>query len=292
MTIGFEVLHYQTIEDTIACVSSINNHVKEPVIVIVDNASPNGSGKKLAELYKNNNNIKVLLSGDNLGFAKGNNLGYEYLKSNYTCDFICCINNDTLLIEDDLEDKIADIYDKEQFGILAPKVILKDNSIQSFNPVLHDIEYYQRELKIWTENDSYSKYLKSKGIIIFLQAYFPRIMGVIRKKKQKITKAYDSSMKNVVLHGCFLIFSKKYIDKFDQAFNPCTFMYREEELLFIRTQKESLITLYSTDIIIKHMEDAATNSIYANKEAKYQFMRQNQINSLKILIEEIKAFGV
>lgn len=292
MTIGFEVLHYQTIEDTISCVSSINNHVKEPVIVIVDNASPNGSGKKLAELYKNHNNIKVILSEENLGFAKGNNIGYEYLKVNYNCDFICCINNDTLLVEGDFEDKIVDIYNKEKFGILAPKVLLKDNSIQSFNPVFHNIDYYQKELKIWTENDNYSKYLKSKGNIVFLQAYFPRIMGVIRKGKQKITKAYDHSIKNVVLHGCFLIFSKKYIDKFDQAFNPSTFMYREEELLFIRAQKESLITLYSTDIIVKHMEDAATNSIYANKEAKYQFMRQNQINSLKILIKEMKELGV
>ena len=288
MIIGFEVLHYQTIDDTIVCVSSIEKYVKSPVITIVDNASPNGSGKRLAELYKNHNNVKVILSEENLGFAKGNNIGYEYLKVNYNCDFICCINNDTLLVEGDFEDKIVDIYNKEKFGILAPKVLLKDNSIQSFNPVFHDIDYYKKELQIWKDSNSYSEYLKSKGTLILLQAYFPRIMGVIRKLRQKITKAYDNSMKKVVLHGCFLIFSPKYINKYDQAFNPSTFMYREEELLFIRAQKEKLITLYSTDIIIKHMEDSATNSMYANKEAKYKFMRQNQINSLKFLIEEMK----
>ena len=288
MSIGFEILHYQTIDDTIACVASISEHIKAPVIVIVDNASPNQSGKKLAELYKNQNNITVISSEENLGFAKGSNLGYKYLKEHFCCDFICCINNDTQLIEDGFETKLTKIYNAEHFGVLAPMVRLKDGSVQSFNPIFHDLDYYHRELKLYKDNESFSGYLRANGTLLRLMFRFPRIMGAVRKYRQRIKKPYCSNMKNVVLHGCFLVFSKDYTDIFDDAFDPRTFMYREEELLYLRTRAYDLTTLYSTDICIRHMENSSTNAVYSDKEAKYQFMRENQITSLGILIGELQ----
>lgn len=288
MSIGFEILHYQTLDDTTACVASITEHIKDPVIVIVDNASPNQSGKKLAELYKDQKNITVITSEENLGFAKGSNIGYKYLKEHFRCDFICCINNDTQLIKDGFEAKLTEIYSAEPFGILAPMVRLKDGSVQSFNPIFHDLEYYRKELQLYKDNESFSGYLRANGLLLWLMFRFPRIMSAVRKCKQRIKKSYCSNMKNVVLHGCFLVFSKDYTELFDDAFDPRTFMYREEELLYLRTRAAHLTTLYSTDICIRHMENSSTNAVYSNKEAKYQFMRENQIRSLEILIGEIK----
>lgn len=287
MTIGFEILHYQTTYDTIACVESIRNNVVNPVIVIVDNASPNNSGRILSERYKDEKNIHVILLNENLGFAKGNNAGYKFLRSNYNCDYICCINNDTELMCSDFEEKLVEIYSKVKFAVLAPKVILKDGSIQSFNPTLHNIAYYENELVALTESVSYSQYLKKKGIITFLISYFPKFMGVVRKIKQKIKTPYKSIMKDVVLHGCFLVFSNTFINLFEEAFDPRTFMYREEELLYIKVQKKGLKTVYSEYLSVKHKEDAATNAFFKKREDKYQFMRNNQIKSIKILIQEL-----
>ena len=64
-------------------------------------------------------------------------------------------------------------------------------------------------------------------------------------------------------------------------------MYREEELLFIRVKRAGLTTIYSNNIKILHLEDAATNFLFADRESKYSFQRKNQIQSLNILLEEI-----
>ena len=65
--------------------------------MIVDNGSSNNSGKLIDSKYKDMSNIHVILLKDNLGFAKGNNIGFQYAKKELNCDFICMLNNDTIL---------------------------------------------------------------------------------------------------------------------------------------------------------------------------------------------------
>lgn len=288
MEIGFEILHYQSTNDTIDCVNSILKYIDNPLIVIVDNASPNKSGLKLQQLYRNYPNITVIISEKNLGFAKGNNIGYRYIRNNYNCKYICCINNDTRLIDYGFKEKLDMLYSRFNFGVFAPSVKLPDGSIQSFNPQIHSLEYYEKEICYLTHANSLKEYHCSKGVIGKLFYYFPNIMRVIRIMKQKIRKPYPNYMLNVVLHGCFVVFSELYISIFEDAFCPKTFMFREEELLFLKTREAGLSTLYSGNIEIFHNEDSATNYSYPDQERKYQFMRENQIKSTKILIEELR----
>jgi len=52
----FVVLHYITIEDTTECVDSILTNIKYDNynIIIIDNGSPNDTGKLLADKYDSN----------------------------------------------------------------------------------------------------------------------------------------------------------------------------------------------------------------------------------------------
>lgn len=106
IVICYVTLHYQVEFDTIECVNSIlakdTNLSKK--IIIVDNCSPNGSGKTLEETYKYNEAIKVILSTSNLGFANGNNIGCEYAINFYSPDFLIALNNDTELLTNDFSD--------------------------------------------------------------------------------------------------------------------------------------------------------------------------------------------
>lgn len=76
----FVVLHYLTTDDTVECVSSIRRCCAdgEYQIIIVDNASPNKSGKQLMEKYEKDKDIDLLILENNLGFARGNNVGIAY----------------------------------------------------------------------------------------------------------------------------------------------------------------------------------------------------------------------
>lgn len=107
---SFVILHYQTTNDTIKCVESILENVRFDSfnIIIVDNGSTNNSGQILREKYLNNYNIQIIESFENLGFAKGNNLGYNYAKYNTKSDFICLLNNDTYIEQENFIEKIVD----------------------------------------------------------------------------------------------------------------------------------------------------------------------------------------
>ena len=59
------------------CLDSIDKDLK---ILVVDNANDLNFKNKIEKKYQN---IKFILSGENLGYAKGNNLGLSKVKSKY-----------------------------------------------------------------------------------------------------------------------------------------------------------------------------------------------------------------
>ena len=97
----FVILHYLTMEDTIDCIESIRDKCRnfQYRIIVVDNASPNNSGRKLEKKYKDDSDIKVVVNRENVGFARGNNIGFKIAKEDKS-DFIILCNNDTKLLKD------------------------------------------------------------------------------------------------------------------------------------------------------------------------------------------------
>ena len=63
-----------------------------------------------------------------------------------------------------------------------------------------------------------------------------------------------------------VLFSLQDIFQYQEAFNPKTFLYKEEELLYLRCKKADLKIVYNPKLIIKHLEDAATNSVNRQKK--------------------------
>ena len=126
-------------------------------------------------------------------------------------------------------------------------------------------------------------------LYIFVKELFKNLLIKLKIKKQvKIEEDTNTRYENIVLHGCFFIFSKNYIEKFD-GLDDRTFLYGEEELLAIRLKKNNLKSVYNPEIKIFHNEDSATNAITKSNRDKKIFVCKNQIKSIKILIEEMKG---
>lgn len=279
--IVYVILHYLTIQDTMKCVESIlenkaNNNVR---IIIVDNASYNDSGRELKKIYKERDDVTVIINEKNLGFSKGNNVGFIVAK-NMNADFIVLCNNDTYLIQKDFNEKIIKEYECSKFAVLGPQIILKNNKI---NPVVKNIPNID-ELNCELKKMKKSYLLET----IYLRMIYRNL------KKNKIIKNDEfknvdvaKKIENCVLHGCFLIFSRKYIDIFD-GLNDKTFLFREEELLALRLRKTNLKSIYNPEIKIYHNEDSATNFLNKNTRKKELFVLKNMIFSTKILINEMK----
>jgi len=98
------------------CISSINKNY--PVIVIEN--SDNENFKK--EIESQFSNVQCILTGENLGYGKANNIGLNLANTEY----VFLLNPDTLIFEDTIEvlDKSAE-YIKD-FALLAP-IITNEN---------------------------------------------------------------------------------------------------------------------------------------------------------------------
>ena len=125
MKIVFVILHYLAIDETYKSVDSIEKKIDTDMykIVIVDNASPDKSGALLKEHYKNDDHVEVLLNQENLGFARGNNVGFRYAEKTWNPSYIVLMNNDVYLLDDDFLEKVEKEYKRSQFAVLGPMVL-------------------------------------------------------------------------------------------------------------------------------------------------------------------------
>ncbi len=286
---AFVILHYLTITDTEKCINSILklHKAQDTVqIVIVDNASPNGTGLILKDRYSKDKRITVLLSKENLGFARGNNLGFQYAKNILNADFIITINNDTYITQTDFLEQIAQEYENSKFAVLGPKIILKNNKINNIYSKLQSLEHYKKDLGIM-KREYILNQLYFYPAYKYLRTTLSNTLKCIGLKKKNIFADPNNRHENIILHGCALIFSKKYINIFD-GFDSRTFLYREEELLYLRIKQAQLNNVYNPQIEIHHNEDGSTDAITGGGREKRTFVMKNLIESTKLLIKELE----
>ena len=90
--IGFIILQYGRPDLTFDCIKSIQENVQDAtkLIVVVDNCSPDDSADQIRNAFADNEEIVLLQTEQNMGFARGNNVGYEYAREK--CNFICILN--------------------------------------------------------------------------------------------------------------------------------------------------------------------------------------------------------
>ncbi len=92
------------------CLDSIKSNIK---IIIVENSDDNIFKNKIEKKYTN---VTCILTGQNLGYAKGNNLGLSKVKSEYAL----ILNPDAILEKNTLDRLLASAKNLEEFAIIGP----------------------------------------------------------------------------------------------------------------------------------------------------------------------------
>ena len=232
MDFSFVILHYNVLNETLSCVKSIRERVQEPVgIVVVDNASPNGSGKNLEQIFKDDENVTVLLNKENLGFANGNNVGISFARKKLKSNFVVVLNNDTFLIQNDFLKVIRDEWGESRFAVMGPKVFTYSGRNQ--NPVANKIEN-KKQANYWIRHHFWGLVRTYLGVDDFWLECKAVVKKRIKYRNEMMEKkeAQDNiRQENVKLHGCCFVFSPAFFDHFD-GFDPRTFMYVEEDILY------------------------------------------------------------
>lgn len=273
----FVILHYITYEDTKECITSIVNNIQfnNYEIVVVDNGSSNNSGEKLFEDYSDSNRIHIINSFKNLGFARGNNIGFKYAKYILNADFIIMINNDMVFEQVDFIDEILKLHFNYNFDVLGPDIVsLVDDKRQ--NPLEYGL-YEVDEARL-------NHFIKRTRTLLYL-SYFnlDKVAQRINKRMKKNTKRnikFDNTkvILDCMLHGSCLIFSPNYLQQFDGIFEE-TFLYLEEDILYYIAKEKGLLMMYSPSLKVYHKEDSSTDAVLSSKLMKRRFMYKNVLQS-------------
>jgi len=119
------IVNWNTKKLLLDCIKSLlsNKSRYETEIIVVDNASSDGSPEAVKEQFPN---IKLICNNKNLGFAKANNIGLEASKGRY----VCLINSDIIFRNNCLDSMYEYINLHSTIGIIGPKLLWPDLKMQ------------------------------------------------------------------------------------------------------------------------------------------------------------------
>ena len=105
------------------CLNSINRQCK---IINVENSDDQNYQKKIEEEFSN---VKCILSGGNMGYGKGNNIGLKEVKSKYAL----ILNPDAELFPDSIDIFLKMAKENSDFTMITPFTLEDKNDLKSFN---------------------------------------------------------------------------------------------------------------------------------------------------------------
>lgn len=119
------IVCYNSYDLLTKCVKSIVDRgvVKSCDIIIVDNNSPDGSGMRIVEDYKE---CTVILSNQNKGYGAGINIGLMAARK----DFVLIVNPDTYFICNNIENAISEFSRDDTLGLVGLNLLNPDGTLQ------------------------------------------------------------------------------------------------------------------------------------------------------------------
>jgi len=131
-SVAVVIVNYRTAEMVIDCLHSLMNQVRaidRARVVIVDNASNDGSADRIAEAITEQgweHHIDLVRSEENRGFSGGNNLGIRAIEA----ESYLLLNSDTVVRLGAIDELMQAMRDHPQAGLVSPRLEWPDGRPQ------------------------------------------------------------------------------------------------------------------------------------------------------------------
>jgi len=240
------ILNWNAAGDTIRCIDSfLKVQYDNYEIVVVDNGSEDGSYQLIKRKYPD---IVLIETGENLGYAAGNNAGIKYAIQN-GADYILLVNNDTKLLNPQfLKQAVELIMEADcKIGIIGPKVFTSTGQVQD--------------------------------TILFTPTLLNCIKQSFRLRwRIKESKDYSKVQEVDAVSGVCLLIKKELIDEIG-LLDEDYFMYAEEQDYCYRAQRAGWkVIYYPVDSIIHYRESVSSLERYMKR---YIYVRKSLIIFLR-----------
>lgn len=244
--IGIVLLNYKNYLDTINCLESLSKQsYKNFTICVIDNYSNNNSLDYIKQYsFSNYISIHYIQNNENLGFAKGNNVGIHYLKEKEKCELIFVLNTDTIIENKDFLKKANEFCNN----------IAKDVAV--INPMCYDLDknYMYPSFKCDKSIEN-----SLKGMKRYLYKYFIKALFNINYSNNVVEKDKLLQLDNYkyVIQGCSYFLTSSFFEYYDELY-PNTFLYCEELALAVYLDKKELKTINCYEIALLHKEGGSS----------------------------------
>jgi GT2 family glycosyltransferase len=124
MDLSILIISYNTRDLTLACVDSVYAETRsvEFEVLLLDNASTDGSAEAVAERYPQ---VRLIRSLNNLGFARGNNLAAREARG----EFLLLLNSDTVILRGAVDKVMAFAKTNPDAAIVGGRTFFADGSL-------------------------------------------------------------------------------------------------------------------------------------------------------------------
>ncbi|MEX2181705.1 MAG: glycosyltransferase family 2 protein [Gemmatimonadaceae bacterium] len=218
MTVFAVVLNWGREADSIACVDSlVANAFPLSQVILVDNASPDGSGHRLHERYPD---APYLQAGTNLGYAGGNNLGVAHALS-LGATWVLVLNNDTICEPGMLAALLEAGHADPRCAAVAPKIVRADD------PTI-----------LWSDGGDFSP-MRALG-----RQRGGGTTDILPEQRSPAACSF--------LTGCCLLLRAEAIARYDELFRAEYFAYVEDAELAIRLQRDGWRLVYQPHARLRH----------------------------------------
>jgi GT2 family glycosyltransferase len=283
VTIGVVIVNYRTDERTISFVNNEISKISTPhITVVVNNEATDKSDTLLcqslnAEKITDISNIKnyrnkcyVLSHPENLGYAKGNNLGASFINKHFDVSYFLFSNNDIVLTDKNVVEVLVDrISTMADVAIIGPNIIGLKGERQSPYP--------------------YHTFWNRYFWVFWLTPFMPK-----RIKESLFKLNYSSTAKEGVhyrIMGSFFIVRQKDFTACGMM-DPNTFLFAEEAILSERIHNINKKVYFYPEVAVLHEHGKTITQFYNKKKRckigfeneSYYYRKYRHVSPLSIFI--------
>ena len=260
------ILNYNNYEDTINCIESVEKYNTASIkYIVVDNGSTRSDTIDKLNAYfeiKFHENYKCLKAGEkhclslpyltflisptNDGYACGNNKGLNLAYADSEIDRILILNNDILFVEDVIPQLIDSMEKLPDCAIISPILYKKGLKELDYNCARKNIS----PSELIKENFFHYWYRLNQN------KYAERNAGryILKNRQGELPPIIPIDLPS---GSCMLI--KKELFKKMGSFDPNTFLYYEENILYKKTKKLGLQNYLCTQLKCIHLGASSTS---------------------------------
>lgn len=257
------ILNYNDADNCLRVAESALKDRNINKVIIVDNCSPDKSYERLKEHASDN--LVVMQSDRNGGFAYGHNVGIRYALNSYNPDILITINSDVIVENSVLDELIEFLRKNNEYGLVSCAIREKNGELSS--------------LSYW----SFPSYTEICLRCSWLYRKFKK-----EKRDNLLIDRLNDVMNVDAVRGSLMCFSGKALKEVD-AFDEHTFLYFEENIMGKKLQRAGYKVGFLSKIEYLHNHKEADGIRYVDirpslKSAYYYATAYGNVKGFKKIV--------